>query len=97
MKNSTIVKILLILSVLIPLFWYFTQIIIQFTIILSVAALLVYLILSALDYGNEYAIKKEYNVFIKISHFFRWLDSKPKIIKPSKKKWRSPEDWENEI
>jgi len=25
------------------------------------------------------------------------LDSKPRIIKPSKKNWRTPDNWDNEI
>jgi hypothetical protein len=42
-------------------------------------------------------IPHEYNIFHKISEFYEWIDSKPKIIKPSKKKWRTPDDWDGEV
>jgi hypothetical protein len=42
-------------------------------------------------------IKKEYNLFYNLGRFFKWLDSKPRVIKPTKKKWRTPDNWDNEI
>ena len=100
MKNSTIVKTLILSSILLPLFWYFTWVMIKITIIISLMCLFGYILFSLVDCLEQYdypMIKKEYNLFYNLGRFFKWLDSKPKIIKPSKKEWRTPDDWDNEI
>jgi hypothetical protein len=100
MKNSTIVKTLILSSILLPLFWYFTWVMIKITIIISLMCLFGYILFSLVDCLEQYdypMIKKEYNLFYNLGRFFKWLDSKPKIIKPSKKKWRTPDNWDNEI
>jgi hypothetical protein len=100
MKNSTIAKIITICMILSPLFWYFTIIMIYIMIILITLCLLFYLSFSFIECLDDYdypTIKKEHNIFFHIGRFFRWLDSKPRIVKPTKKKWRTPDDWDNEI
>jgi hypothetical protein len=59
-----------------------------------------YILFSLVDCLEEYdypMIKKEYNLFYNLGRFFKWLDSKPRVIKPTKKKWRTPDNWDNEI
>ena len=100
MKNSTIVKTLILSSILLPLFWYFTWVMIKITIIISLMCLFGYILFSLVDCLEQYdypMIKKEYNLFYNLGRFFKWLDSKPRVIKPSKKEWRTPDDWDNEI
>lgn len=100
MKNSTIVKTLILSSILLPLFWYFTWVMIKITIIISLMCLFGYIVFSLVDCLEEYdypMIKKEYNLFYNLGRFFKWLDSKPRVIKPTKKKWRTPDNWDNEI
>jgi hypothetical protein len=100
MKNSTIVKTLILSSILLPLFWYFTWVMIKITIIISLMCLFGYILFSLVDCLEEYGdpmIKKEYNLFYNLGRFFKWLDSKPRVIKPSKKEWRTPDDWDGEI
>jgi hypothetical protein len=100
MKNSTIVKTLILSSILLPLFWYFTWVMIKITIIISLMCLFGYILFSLVDCLEQYdypMIKKEYNLFYNLGRFFKWLDSKPRVIKPTKKKWRTPDNWDNEI
>jgi hypothetical protein len=100
MKNSTIVKTLILTSILLPLFWYFTWVMIKITIIISLMCLFGYIVFSLADCLEDYyypMIKKEYNLFYNLGRFFKWLDSKPRVIKPSKKEWRTPDDWDGEL
>lgn len=101
MKNSTIAKILLICGALFPLFKFFTLIIVEIFLALSIICVFAYIILSFLDtflFNYDYSmIKKEHNIFYQIGRFLKWLDSKPRIIKPSKKNWRSPDNWDSEV
>lgn len=61
--------------------------------------LLIYLIFSFLDYVNDDCefIEEKHNIFHIFGRLFKWADSKPRIIKPSKKDWRTPEDWDSEV
>lgn len=100
MKNSTIAKIITICMILSTLFWYFTGVMLKIFLHLSIICVLAYIILSFLDCLEDYdypMITKKYNIFFHIGRFFRWLDSKPRIVKPTKKKWRTPDNWGNEI
>jgi hypothetical protein len=100
MKNSTIVKIITICGIVSPLFWYFTGVMLEISFVLLIVGVLTYMILSSFDCLDNYdypIIKKEYNIFYNLGRFFRWLDSKPRIVKPTKKNWRTPDNWDNEI
>lgn len=104
MKNSTIAKIITICGIVSPLFWYFTGVMLEISFILLILGvftfIITFIILSIVDCLEDYdypIIKKEYNIFYNLGRFFRWLDSKPRIVKPTKKNWRTPDNWENEI
>lgn len=100
MKNSTIAKIITICGIVSPLFWYFTGVMLEISFILLILGVFTYIILSIVDCLVDYdypIIKKEYNIFYNLGRFFRWLDSKPRIVKPTKKNWRTPDNWDGEI
>lgn len=99
MKNSTLINIVVFGGIIGWLLYLFTFVVAVILISLIIVALLFYIITCINEYGNGYEdlIPYEYNIFVKISEFYEWIDSKPKIIKPTKKNWRAPEDWEGDI
>lgn len=99
MKNSTLINIVVFGGIIGWLLYLFTFVMTIILIVLIIVALLFYIITCIIEYGNGYEdlIPDEYNIFVKISEFYEWIDSKPKIIKPTKKNWRAPEDWEGDI
>lgn len=97
MKNSTLVIMIIIVSITSIMFYYFTKIMTIITITLLSVCFLFYLVACLLDYDDDVFINSDYNIFILIGRFFKWLDSKPRLIKPLKKKWVLPDDWNNEI
>ena len=99
MKNSTLINIVVFGGIIGWLLYLFTFVVAVILIALITVALLFYIITCIFEYkdGYEDLIPYEYNIFVKISEFYEWIDSKPKIIKPTKKNWRAPEDWEGDI
>lgn len=105
MKNSTLVIILFIASIFGVLSYIYPIVMFQVLIMGLAALLLGYLFVCLVEYGDpdEYVsfIGRKYNILRiitgSVSNFFKWLDSKPTLIKPSKKSWRVPEDWNNEV
>ena len=101
MKNSTLVIILFIASIFGVLSYLYPVVMFQTLIIGLSILLLAYLFLCLVEYSDSEIIKPKYNIFRiifgSVSNFFNWLDSKPNLIKPSKKNWRAPEDWKDEI
>lgn len=99
MKNSTLINIVVFGGIIGWLLYLFTFVVAVILIALITVALLFYIITCIIEYkdGYEDLIPHEYNIFVKISEFYEWIDSKPKIIKPTKKNWRAPEDWEGDI
>ena len=101
MKNSTLVIILFIASIFGVLSYIYP--IVTFQVL--AALLLAYLFVCLVEYcdRDEYVsfIKWKYNILRiitgSVSNFFKWLDSKPTLIKSSKNSWRVPEDWNNEV
>lgn len=96
MKNSTLINIVVFGGIIGWLLYLFTFVVAVILISLIVA-LLFYLICCGIEYEYEDFIPHEYNIYIKIGKFYEWVDSKPKMIKPSKKNWRTPEDWNGEV
>jgi hypothetical protein len=92
MKNSTLIILIMILSLISTLIYYLPYV---FAFIL-VIVFIIYLILGVIN-----IIPKKYNIFHVIINiivsFFKWVDSKPRIIKPLKKNWRTPENWDSEV
>jgi len=103
MKNSTLLIILFIASIFGVLSYLYPIVMFQILIMGLSILLLSYLIVCLVEYsdGMYGAIEPKYNIFRiifgSVSNFFKWLDSKPNLIKPSKKNWRAPEDWQDEI
>jgi ABC-type bacteriocin/lantibiotic exporter with double-glycine peptidase domain len=97
MKNSTLINIVLFGSIIGTLLYFFTKIMSVILISLIIISLLFYILTCIIEYRYEDLIPHEYNIFHKISEFYEWIDSKPKLIKPSKKKWRAPDNWEDNI
>lgn len=97
MKNSTLVKIIIIGLILGVLLYKNYKMVLGISIITILLFSIVYLVFCAIDYGEFDVIDEKYNIFYIIGGFFRWLDSKPKVIKTPKKYWRAPEDWDKEI
>jgi len=97
MKNSTLINIVLFGSIIGVLLYFFTFVITIILISTTIVLLLHYIITCMIEYKYEDSIPHKYNIFIKIGKFYKWLDSKPRIIKPSKKNWRTPDNWDNEI
>lgn len=104
MKNSTLAILIIILSFISTLIYYIPYV----SAIIFLVVFIMYLIFGLLDYKDGFLIPKKYNIVCYLSFvidfiinmivsFFTWLDSKPKIIKEPKKKWRAPEDWRDEI
>ena len=97
MKNSTLINIVVFGGIIGWLLYLFVYVMVLILISLIIITLLFYIITCIIEYGYEDLIPHEYNIFVKISEFYEWIDSKPKIIKPTKKNWRAPEDWERDI
>lgn len=100
MKNSTLINIVLFGGIIGWLLYLFTYVMVLILISLISACLFVYIATAFIECLDDYdypMITKEYNIFFHIGRFFRWLDSKPRIIKPTKKNWRTPDNWDNEI
>ena len=108
MKNSTLLLLICLSIVIGALCYKFTSIIITF-LPFFVIIFGVYYIISTLtdeilnvNYRHR-IIPVKYNIFSYIGKFFRWLDTKPYIIKHLKKDsrtpddWRATEDWDSEI
>lgn len=97
MKNSTLINIVLFGGIIGWLLYLFTFVMTIILIVLIIVALLFYIVICGVEYRYEDIITHEYNIFHIIGRFYKWIDSKPKIIKPTKKNWRAPEDWERDI
>lgn len=97
MKNSTLINIVVFGGIIGWLLYLFTYVMTLILITLIIAALLLYIISCIIDYTSKEIISLEYNIFHIIGRFYKWVDSKPKIIKPTKKNWRTPDNWDNEI
>ena len=97
MKNSTLILTIFILGIITTLSILFTKIMVILSIIAIGVLLFFYLISCVADYNDEVFVKEKYNIIHIIKRFFDWVDSKPRIIKQSKNKWRAPDNWDSEI
>lgn len=97
MKNSTLINILIFGSIFGWLFFLFTDIMLILLSILTASVFIIYITGCIVEFHREDAIKHKYNIIVQISRFYKWIDSKPKIIKTSKKNWRIPDNWDGEI
>jgi hypothetical protein len=97
MKNSTLFKLIILITIVGYLIYTYTQIVlIELCIIIGISTI-IYLLFSMMDYNSEHLIKKQYNIFYHIGGIFTWLDKQPKIIKFNRKNWRTPNDWDDEV
>jgi len=97
MKNSTLILTIFILGIITTLSILFTKIMVILSIIAIGVLIMLYLISCIADYDDEVFVKNKYNILLIIKRFFEWVDSKPRIIKQSKKKWRATDNWDSEI
>ena len=97
MKNSTLILTTIMLGIITTLSILFTKVMVILSILAIAILLFFYLISCIADYDDEVFVKKKYNILLIIKRFFEWVDSKPRIIKQSKKKWRAPDNWDSEI
>jgi hypothetical protein len=97
MKNSTLILTTIMLGIITTLSILFTKVMVILSILAIAILIMFYLISCIADYDDEVFVKKKYNILLIIKRFFEWVDSKPRIIKQSKKKWRAPDNWDSEI
>lgn len=97
MKNSTLINILLISGGYGYLYYLFPYVMGIIFLALLIVFFIFYFVGCMIEYEYEDLIKHKYNFLVQISKFYKWVDSKPRIIKPSKKNWRAPNNWEKDI
>ena len=94
MKNSTLLFLIITITVFGWLIYSFTEFMVFLLSSLGGISIIIYLLISTLDYNNAMLISERYNIWHHANKFFIWLDEKPKLIRKRKKhKNGLPEEW----